>query len=257
VRLITDQLGFEVRVPYTPARIISLVPSQTELLFDLGVASRVFGVTKFCIHPVEAKSKTIVGGTKNFHFDTIDSLKPALIIGNKEENDQASILHLRDHFPVWLSDITTLDDAIAMIKEVGEMVNADGASKRIVHDIGKAFDNLAKLPPLRVLYFIWRKPWMVAGTDTFIHHLISRLGLENVAPASRYPVLTLQEISQIHPDIIFLSSEPYPFAHKHQQELQQLCPASRIILVDGEMFSWYGSRLKKAPSYFEQLGQAL
>jgi ABC-type Fe3+-hydroxamate transport system substrate-binding protein len=251
----TDQLGIAVTTYNgTPKRIISLVPSQTELLADMGLEHEVVGITKFCIYPPTwRKTKTIIGGTKNFHFDIIHNLKPDLIIGNKEENYQEGIVTLRETYPVWLSDITTLEDARQMIRGVGALTARQQAAADIVDRIDTAFATIRPRAPRRVVYLIWHKPWMAAGQDTFIDAMLTSLGLVNAVQQRRYPELTTDALAALQPDYIFLSSEPYPFQEKHVAEWQQRCPNTRSMLVDGEMFSWYGSRLLQAPAYFNSL----
>jgi ABC-type Fe3+-hydroxamate transport system substrate-binding protein len=254
-RSFTDQLGDFITLSRVPQRIISLVPSQTELLYDLGLDKEVVGITKFCVHPPHwGREKSIVGGTKNFHFDTIRSLMPDLIIGNKEENYKEGIEQLRLEYPVWMSDIVSLDDAMAMISAVGTLTNKTEQAGNIVAKISAAFTEISIRPPKRVLYLIWRKPWMAAGAQTFIDTMLVRLGLVNCLAASpRYPQLTNDDIIALDADLVFLSSEPYPFNEAHGREIQRLLPAARIVMVDGEMFSWYGSRLMHAPAYFNSL----
>ncbi len=250
-----DQLGDTILLEEAPHRIVSLVPSQTELLFDIGAGTQVVGVTKFCIHPDAArKDKTIVGGTKNYHLDQIRALQPDLIIGNKEENMKESILELKKEFQVWMSDIQSLEDALDMIVDIGQITGHQTESRALANEISTGFDRLKKLPARRVLYFIWKKPYMVAAANTFIDHLLTRIGLVNAADhLDRYPDLTPEEIRDIDPELILLSSEPYPFKQSDKEEIARICPRARIIPVDGELFSWYGSRLKKAPPYFAEL----
>lgn len=255
----TDQLGNLIQVPFPPQRIVSLVPSQTELLADLGLNDQVVGITKFCVHPKSwKKSKTIVGGTKKFDFDKIHSLKPDLIIGNKEENYQEGIEELRKHYPVWMSDIVTLEDALSMIHKVGVLTDCTERASVVVNDINNSFSSIQKLPAFKTLYLIWKNPWMGAAPGTFIDEMLKICGLENCLDnKTRYPELTADEIRELNPELILLSSEPYPFREKHLGELQKLCPNARVLLVDGEMFSWYGSRLIKFPAYAEQLKKQL
>jgi ABC-type Fe3+-hydroxamate transport system substrate-binding protein len=255
VRNFIDQLGQSIKISFPPKRIISLVPSQTELFADLGLHDEVLGITKFCIHPEGwQETKTIIGGTKNFNFDEIDRLKPDVIFGNKEENFKEGISRLKVRYPVWMSDIFSIEDSCAMILTLGEITNRISESKRMVMNIRDGFKTTGKFSGQSVLYLIWRKPWMGAATNTFIHSLLDHLGLRNILDQrSRYPELTDLEIHTLKPDYIFLSSEPYPFRDKHIQELQAISPTSKIILVDGEMFSWYGSRLLKAVPYFNSL----
>ncbi len=248
-----DQLGNELVIPFPPMRIISLVPSQTELLADLGLQNEVVGITKFCIHPSEWRSKKIIGGTKNFNFDVINQLEPDLIIGNKEENYRDGVEALQRKYPVWMSDITTLSDAIAMIKAIGALTGRPQTGRDLAYQIEMAFATVRQFEFQRVLYLIWKKPWMAAGTNTFIDHILSRIGLVNVVSGPRYPNIQDSEFETLNPEIILLSSEPYPFNESHVDELSRLCPKAKILLVDGEMFSWYGSRLLKAPAYFDEL----
>lgn len=250
---VVDQMGNEVQFNYPPQRIVSLVPSQTELLYDLGLGDRVVGITKFCELPVSwYKEKTKVGGTKKLNLDVITALHPDLIIGNKEENDKESIEVLQQNYPVWMSDIVTLDDALWMIDAIGELTNSLEKSRVINNQITEAFSEI-KRGKGRVLYLIWRDPWMGAGKDTFIDAMLSKMGLTNVLASTRYPELSSEQIQAFNPDHIFLSSEPYPFKKKHFSELQDIFPHSRLTLVDGQFFSWYGSRLMRAPDYFNTL----
>jgi ABC-type Fe3+-hydroxamate transport system substrate-binding protein len=253
-RTFTDQMGATISVPFPPRRIVSLVPSQTELLADLGLKNEVVGITKYCVHPDSwQSSKALVGGTKNFRSDVIDQLCPDLIIGNKEENFKEGIELLQEKHPVWMSDINTLSDALQMIEMVGQITNREERASFICSEIRQRFNGLKKGPSTSVLYLIWRKPWMAAGKLTFIDAMLEHIGAHNILTASRYPVLEPEAIGKLKPETIFLSSEPYPFEEKHIEELQVLSPASKIILVDGEMFSWYGTRLLQAPAYFESL----
>jgi ABC-type Fe3+-hydroxamate transport system substrate-binding protein len=250
-----DQLKNKISIAETPQRIVSLVPSQTELLFDLGLDSEVVGITKYCVHPTHwLKSKAIIGGTKNFDFEIIYSLNPDLIIGNKEENYREGIEVLGKDYPVWISDIITLEDAFEMIGRVGILTNRSYKSELLNGEIKIEFEKLRTCSPKAALYMIWRKPWMAAAADTFIDTMLNRIGLRNcLQDKSRYPQLTSEDITKLNPEMILLSSEPFPFSEKHIAELQQLCPASQIVLVDGEMFSWYGSRLRYVPQYFATL----
>ena len=240
-------------------RIISLVPSQTELLYTLGLADEVVGVTKFCIHPSSwFRTKTRVGGTKNIHAATIDALRPDLILANKEENDKQQIEDLASRYTVWVSDVHTLPDALDMIRTVGSLTHRNAQARTLASGIQQHFDTLLPLPnPLTVAYLIWRNPYMAAGGDTFIHDMLSRCGLINgLSATNRYPAVDTETLSRC--DLILLSSEPYPFREKHIDELKKIVPATVTLqLVDGQLFSWYGSRLLEAPAYFMQLQKSL
>jgi ABC-type Fe3+-hydroxamate transport system substrate-binding protein len=254
---LTDQTGYKLELKGTPKRIISIVPSQSELLWDLGLRNELIGITKFCIHPNEMY-KTIerVGGTKKLNIEKIRALKPDLIIGNKEENEQSQVEELRKEFPVWMSDIYDLSDAYEMISLLAGITNKEQQGELLVKNIQKRFSNLdiSKFKGKKVAYFIWYDPFMAAASDTFINYMLLKLGMSNVfSYLSRYPEVNAAQIKSTSPDYVFLSSEPYPFKEKHAEELRQICPNAEILLVDGEMFSWYGSRLLQAPAYFESM----
>jgi ABC-type Fe3+-hydroxamate transport system substrate-binding protein len=257
--LYTDQMNRAVNIPSTPKKIISIVPSQTELLFDLGLDEEIAGVTKFCIHPADkVKRRLKVGGTKKLNINQIKKINPDLIIGNREENEKDQIEELTQHFPVWMSDVSDLDDALDMIRKVGQLVGREEKALQMAATIAASFDNLKiKSSSLKVAYMIWRKPYMVAGKDTFIDDMLKRCGLKNAFESERYPETFPGQIVDANPDLVFLSSEPYPFTERHITEFQALVPDADIRLVDGEFFSWYGSRLLQAPGYFKQLISSL
>lgn len=253
--LFTDQLNNKIELNSYPKRIISLVPSQSELLWDLGLREELVGITKFCIHPQEM-FVTIdrVGGTKTLNIEKIRALKSDLIIGNKEENEQSQILELQKEFTVWMSDIYNLQDALMMIRSVGALVNRVEEAEKLKLSIATSFLNL-KTTKKTVLYLIWKDPYMAAGKATFISDMLNRIGLENKISDvhARYPELNIEDIKALNPELILLSSEPYPFKSNHIKELQSILPDSKIILVDGELFSWYGSRLQTSVAYFNEL----
>jgi ABC-type Fe3+-hydroxamate transport system substrate-binding protein len=255
MRTFIDQLGNTVVLANPPQRIISLVPSQTEWLADLGLSARVVGVTKFCVHPPEwRKEKTVIGGTKYFDFERIDQLHPDLIIGNKEENYEEGIRQLSQKYPVWMSNIFTVKDALQMMQQLGEITGAEDQAHQYIKRIQSEFRKITKLNPYRVLYLIWRNPWMAAAGNTFIHAMLTMAGLQNcLAQSVRYPQLSAEEIVTLQPEVVMLSSEPYSFKQKHVDELRELLPAAKIIYVDGEIFSWYGSRLMKFPAYINSM----
>lgn len=256
-RTVKDQMGREITVPLRPERIISLVPSQTQLLHTFGLENEVVGITKFCIHPDEwFQNKTRIGGTKTIKIDLVKELQPDLIIGNKEENSKEDILELEKIAPVWMSDIYSLDDAFNMIHEIGGLTNSAFIAEELIVDIQSNFSRLnelvskGKFEEKKVLYFIWHKPDMLAGKNTFVDNMLSHCGFINVAGNDRYPEYnnTIHEV-----DFVLLSSEPFPFNEKHMNYFKDKFPKSEIIIVNGEMFSWYGSMLREAPSYFLKL----
>ena len=239
-----------------PVRIISLVPSQTELLFYLGLAEYVIGITKFCVHPANWQStKTIVGGTKNINIEKIRNLNPHLIIANNEENVEEQILELSKDFPVWVTNVTNLQDALQMINDISQLTKTVSTGRKLVIEIEKSFKNLLiKTNKIRTCYLIWRTPYMTVGGDTFINNMLSYCGFLNLyADLKRYPVVEINDLIEKDCKLLILSTEPYPFQQKHIVELQKQLPGATILLADGEMFSWYGSRLLNAPAYFSQL----
>lgn len=251
---INDQMNRTIRLEQIPMRIVSLVPSQTELLAYLGAADRVVGITKFCIHPNEwYRSKTRVGGTKNVNFDAIEKLNPDLIIANKEENSMADIERLAQKYPVYISDIYVVEDAFLMMEDLGVLLQQEFEANALISQLRLDFKTLPQMQGT-VLYFIWANPYMVAGENTFIGAIIRVMGLKNALtdPNSRYPEMSAEEIKTINPTYIFLSSEPYPFKEKDRNELIKLV-SSEIKIVDGELFSWYGSRMLEMKKYFEKL----
>jgi ABC-type Fe3+-hydroxamate transport system substrate-binding protein len=252
----TDQTGYTIQLDSSPKRIVSLVPSQTELLYALGLEDQVVGITKFCIHPEHwFRSKTRIGGTKRINAEKIFSLQPDLVIANKEENLQAEVELLRTGVPVWTSDVDTLDAALDMIRQVGMLTGENEKAAALIQQISTAFSQLKPVSyPAKVAYLIWKKPYMTVGHDCFISDMLKKCGF---TPAfdqlNRYPEITVNDLQAAAAELIFLSSEPYPFKEKDLAELQQQLPSSRILLVDGELFSWYGSRLRYAPEYFQHL----
>ena len=258
--LYIDQLSRVINLPYPPKRIISVVPSQTELLSYLGLKEEVIAITKFCVHPPEwFRTKPRVGGTKKLHLSTIRDLKPDLILANKEENIKEEIEELANQFPVWVSDVTDLSSAYSMIKEVGKIVGRDREAEKLVADIQCAFaDNTKAISnyKLRTAYLIWKDPYMSVGGDTFINQMLEYAGFKNVFfERKRYPQIEIAELNELNCEVLLLSSEPYPFNNKHVDELKSLLPNTKILLADGELCSWYGSRLLQAPSYFKKLYQ--
>ncbi len=255
-----DQLGNRIRLNKIPKRIVSLVPSQSEFLWDLGLQTELIGITKFCVHPEEMfKSVIRVGGTKNPDLEKICSLQPDLIIGNKEENEKAVIDELSAEFPVWMSDVNTPEQAINMMLALGKIL---GKEMQAIQIADKAQTALTKSNGMfngeRVAYFIWNQPYHFAGSETFIHSILSHVGFKNVfLNQPRYPDIGLEDLGALHPDFCFLSSEPFPFSEAHALRVQEALPKTKVVLVDGEAFSWYGSRLIYLHDYLVSLKKEL
>ncbi|MEY8848463.1 ABC transporter substrate-binding protein [Psychroserpens sp. XS_ASV72] len=259
--VLKDQLNRLIKLEKTPKRIVSLVPSQTELICDLGLESSLVGVTKFCVHPLHLRStKTVVGGTKTIHLHKIRSLKPDIILCNKEENTEAMIADLEQIAPVHISDIYTLEDSLELIEMYGDLLHVKTEANQMIEAIRSEYEvfqtYIRNKPTTRVAYFIWKNPWMVAARHTFIDNMLAVNKFVNVfSELERYPVTELSDLKIRQPEVILLSSEPFPFKEKDKKELHEELPNATIKIVDGEMFSWYGSRLLKAFQYFKALHQ--
>ncbi|WP_394750571.1 ABC transporter substrate-binding protein [Spongiimicrobium salis] len=254
-----DQMGRKVNLLQKPSRIICLNPSQTELLVDLGLEEYIVGVTKFCIHPVHLrKNKTVVGGTKQISLAKIDALKPDIILCNKEENTKEMVLALEKKYPVHVADIATIDETLDLIRQYGVLFQCEDKAIALctilnnrVADFKQFVSTTSKK---RVAYFIWKNPWMAVGNNTFIHHLLELNGFVNIfGTIARYPEIDMNALDQHKPDFLLLSSEPFPFSEKHIEEVKLMPTKAKAVLVDGEYFSWYGSRLIHAFDYFKAL----
>ncbi|HQQ94349.1 MAG TPA: helical backbone metal receptor [Bacteroidia bacterium] len=255
-----DQLGRILNVPQTPQRVISLVPSQSEFLWELGLGDRLVGITKFCRKPEQMfKQVTKTGGTKKIDFAKLVSLKPDLVIANKEENTREEILKVSEIFPVWISDVNTFDQAFEMMSELGLILELEEKASELVQQAKDSVEKSRSLfYPESLAYFIWNKPYHLAGSDNFIHHVIEHIGFKNAAAdRKRYPEVSAETLKAMNPARCFLSSEPFPFEEKHVKELSVLLPDTKITRVDGEMFSWYGSRLIHLHNYLLKLKQQL
>lgn len=258
---LTDQLGTSHTFDTQLVRIVSLVPSQTELLYDLGLEDNIVGITKFCVYPVHFKAtKTIVGGTKNVKFDKIKALQPDIIICNKEENTKEIVEELSAICPVWVTDIYTIEDNLQMISDFGQLFNKRTEAQKWIDKINFAYQDFKQFvedkPTKKAAYFIWANPYMVAGNNTFINELLQLNRFENIykEKEGRYPEIELKKIRlEGDPDYVFLSSEPFPFKDEHAFEIGCFTHHAKTVFVDGEMFSWYGSRLLKAFAYFKVL----
>jgi ABC-type Fe3+-hydroxamate transport system substrate-binding protein len=256
---VTDARGSTINLfKPTPERIVSLVPSQTELLHHLGLETEVLGITKFCVHP-EAwfRSKTRVGGTKKVNLNTVRRLKPDLVLANKEENEKEQIEALAAEVPVWVTDVANLQDALEMIAVIGTLTGKEQAAALLNTKIQDVFIQLAAVnvqQRFRTCYLIWNEPLISVGGDTFIHDMMEQVGFQNIfALEKRYPQVTLNMLQAARCELLLLSSEPYPFAEKHRAFFQSRLPLTKVVLADGEYFSWYGSRLLQAPDYFKNL----
>jgi ABC-type Fe3+-hydroxamate transport system substrate-binding protein len=254
---LTDQIGREVFLKNNPPkRIVSLVPSLSQLICDLDCEENLVAVTRFCTHPKHLrKQKTIVGGTKDPDLDLILSLKPDLIIANKEENRQEDIVKLEKQVAVYVSEVNSLQANYAMIEDLGKMLNKNKQANNLIESTQKAFQSLRQLPNIRTAYFIWNNPIMVAGSNNIISSILGEIGVQNIFAnyRERYPIVDITTLKKENPELIILSSEPYPFKEKNKLEMEQHFPNSKVLLADGVFFSWYGSSLQKTAAYVEAL----
>jgi len=260
----TDQTGHTITLATTPMRIVSLVPSQTELLFDLGLEDRLVGITKFCVHPYHLKStKKIIGGTKKVHYEKIRLLQPDIIIANKEENTEEMVEALKDIAPVWTSNVITVQDSLDMITEFGKIFAVRTNARQCIDKINNGLSDFSKYMEgkqiQKAAYLIWKEPYMAAGGDTFINEMLKLNKFTNIYESKgRYPEIIIQKMRiQGDPDVVFLSSEPYPFKEEDAFEVGRFTHHAKTVFVDGEMFSWYGTRMLKAFGYFKQLHERL
>jgi ABC-type Fe3+-hydroxamate transport system substrate-binding protein len=254
-----DSLGRWVTVPVEPKRIVSLCPSQTETLFALGLEGRLVGRTRYCIHPAEkVATLSVVGGTKKVDPSLIQSLRPDLIIAEKEENTREDVECLAEIAPVYVTKNESWEEALDTIHRLGIVTGTLDRAGRLIEEIEATWATVPwALRLMRVLYLVWRKPYMAAGSLTFIDAVMRRLGWENVAAtlSGRYPII--EDPSQLRPEIVLLCSEPYPYKAQHVPEVQALWPEARVEVVRGDYFAWYGARLIEAARYMRELQRGL
>lgn len=251
---VVDDRGVRVALATPPRRIVSLVPSTTETLHDLGVGERVVGRTRFCVHPREALARlAVVGGTKDPDPLRIRALAPDLIVANCEENRREDLDALAQVAPVYAAFPRTVDDALRDLLRLGALVDADEAARAWHARTEAALQALAaaaaRTGRRRVAYLIWRDPWMAAGRDTYVHDLLAAVGFDNALAGldGRYPTVEAGALASADPDLVLLSSEPFPFRARHADELAAATglPRDRFRRVDGETFTWHGTRLAR------------
>jgi ABC-type Fe3+-hydroxamate transport system substrate-binding protein len=245
-------------------RIVSLCPSLTELVYDLGRGDALVGRTKFCRHPADRVGAVEkAGGTKDPKVARIVALAPDLVLLNEEENrrEDAEALAAAG-IPLHVSFPRDAQDTAEMVRSIGDAVDAPDAAARIAADIearsarvrAAAAARAARGEPApRWSYLIWRRPWMAVSGDTFVHALLAQAGGVNVFAAlpTRYPSVEPAALAAADPDVVLLSSEPFPFAEQHADELaaETGLPRERFRLVDGELLSWHGSRTPEGVDY--------
>lgn len=256
--LVVDQIGRKLEVEKTPQKVISLVPSLTELMLDLGV--ELIGRTKFCVHPAEQVNLIpTYGGTKNPKVADIKASEADLVIANKEENNADDVDELSKDKTVFTTDISNMEDTLDFVQQISGILEVQEKGQEISQKLRYWVETQkTNGSDTKILYMIWREPWMAAASGTYIDDMIQKMGWQNVlADKTRYPKIDTQELQHLDPDFVLLSSEPYPFEKKHIAEIQEIFPDAKILLVDGEAFSWYGSRLLKKTSYLKDLKKTI
>jgi ABC-type Fe3+-hydroxamate transport system substrate-binding protein len=232
-------------------------------VFDLGLGDNLVGRTKFCVHPegkVDAVEK--VGGTKNPKLDRIIELEPDLVLLNQEENRREDAEALESAgITCHVSFPRTALDTAAMVRSVAEAVRAPREGELIARDIEARHARVAKAasgrPPVSYAYLIWRDPWMTLNADTFVSALLGDAGGRNVfaSRTDRYPTISDDDLRVANPDVVLLSTEPFPFKDAHADELSAASgiPRERVRIVDGELLSWHGSRTPAGIDYAEDV----
>ena len=248
MRAIEDALERTIDVPERPQRIVSLVPSVTELLFDLGAGEQLCGISNYCTEPRGVlDGLPRIGGQKNPEIDAILRLQPDLVLAVKEENLARDVAALEAHrIPVYVADVRTIEDALALIGEIGDLVDAPPGRQaelrsHVAEGVAEA-RRIAAVPPRRLFVPVWRDPWITISADTYMHevlHVCGGVPLRLGRPEQRYPKVDLDEVLAARPDLILLPDEPYAFGPSDVAELSNIAPTT---IVDGKLLGWYGRR---------------
>lgn len=251
--VLRDDIGKEHLFSCVPKSIISLCPSLTETLFDMGLGAKVIGITDYCLYPKdEVQRISRVGGPKTILFDAIDLLKPEVILAIKEECSKDQIEQLSKEFKVIVFDIETFNQGLQMILKLGALFNVEELAHEMANQISCGLDSIPHREEcLSCLYLVWKNPWMAAGKNTFIDSVLQKIGFINIVnEQDRYPSI---DITNCKADVVFLPSEPYSFGQNEKKYLEGIKGFGKVFLVDGEMFCWPGSHLLKSIEYFKEL----
>ncbi len=289
-RTFTDTMGRTITLPQTPQRIVSLVPSITEVLFTFGWGDQVVGITDYCTEPAaEVASKLRIGGTKNPDVAAILDLQPQLVLAVAEENRRHDVEQLESaDIPVYVFEPATVRAGIDLLWRVAALLDCTDAVRLSVEAIEEAYADIqarvAGRMPVRVFCPIWKDPYMTIGEGTYINDMLQVCGGENVfaerrrrfplaadlgqAPERsgdrddgrdrRYPRVTLEEMADLQPEVILLPDEPYVFSDVDLDDFQPFTdvPAvqhGRIHLIDGKIVSWYGPRIGQSLHILSEL----
>ncbi|HEU5393471.1 MAG TPA: cobalamin-binding protein [Candidatus Methylomirabilis sp.] len=255
-RRFRDALGREVSVPVLPRRVVSLIPSVTEICFALGAGDRVVGVTSFCTEPPAGVAEKVrVGGEKNPDLERIRRLRPDLVIANVEENRKPDVDALAESdIPVYVIYPRGVGEGITLLRTLGELLGVPAAGEAQAARVEAALEEVRRLragcAPLRVFCPIWKNPWMACNRDTYVHDVLVTCGGENITAErpERYPRVTLEEVAAAAPEVILLPDEPFRFGPKHLPLFSVFpgMPAvrdGRLYCIDGKWISWYGPRM--------------
>ncbi len=247
---LADDLGREVLIPKQPRRIISLCPSVTYSLIKLGCRNQLAGRTKYCIHPkADVAGIPVIGPVQGFSMDAVHALNPDLILAVKEENAKDEVLKLSELYPVFVFDVKDVRQNAAHLLKLGLLCGREEEAAEIVRSFPR---KAMPKKSLQSLYLIWKDPWMGVGTKSYTGSVLSFFGLPQYSHFTEaYPKLSGQDFRGA--DLIMLSSEPFPFQEHHRKELQALYPDKKIILVEGEMFCWFGASFANTEAYLESV----
>jgi ABC-type Fe3+-hydroxamate transport system substrate-binding protein len=239
-------------------RIVSLCPSISETLAEIGAGRRLVGVTRYCIRPPSLKELPKVGGTKALDFSAIEALAPDIIFANAEENRRQDIEALDRKFRLHVSLPNTVAAVPPLVRELGREAGEPERASELAEEIGELCAGLEGKPaptPFRYAYFIWRNPWMTISGDTYVSDLLRFAGGVNVfcAAKDRYPKVTPEAVLAAQPDVLLFSSEPYPFSDRHRSDLEAAFPGCAIAFVDGDDCCWHGARTRQGLKLMSEL----
>lgn len=256
--IVTDAIGRPIALAHSPRRIVSLVPSLTEYLFTIGAGERVVGVTDYCVAPAEqVAGLPKVRGTKNPNLAAIRALQPDLVLASKEENRQRDVEALAAAgIAVYVTDICAVAEAAEELAALARLLDVDAGAAPLLAELRAALAEAQcwRRRPRATLAFIWRDPWMAVGGATYAGDLLRVCGAQNLAhalPDSRYPRASLETFMALRPELILLPDEPYAFALGDLEAFAAYpdVPAvrdGRVILLDGQLLTWYGPRTARA-----------
>ena len=262
-----DDLGDRVELNVPAARIVSLVPSITETLFELGAGGQVAGVTDYCIHPAAAVAQILkVGGTKGFSLDRVVGLEPDLVIANKEENRKPEVEALRRECPVFVTDPRTVEQAMKTVLDLGMLTGRAVEASTMAADCESRLSGVypATLArPFRTVCFVWRDPWMAVGSDTYVGDLLDTFGFKNIFASEdgRYPQTSLEAVLDRGPEVIMLPDEPFEFGSGDVGEIEAFFAERgapvKIFAMDGTLLTWFGYRTALGVDYLQRTKTSL